>query len=45
MRIGGGENGGSSIVIGNHRSAIKLGDAYSENPDDERHVGGGETGL
>lgn len=32
MRIGGGEMAGSSIVIGNHLgSAIKLGDAYSEN--------------
>ncbi|EBQ9667207.1 fimbrial major subunit StfA [Salmonella enterica subsp. enterica serovar Enteritidis] len=31
-RIGGGEMAGSSIVIGNHLgSAIKLGDAYSEN--------------
>ncbi|EDE4630839.1 TPA: fimbrial major subunit StfA [Salmonella enterica] len=32
MRIGGGEMAGSGIVIGNHLgSAIKLGDAYSEN--------------
>ncbi|EJM5941036.1 fimbrial major subunit StfA [Salmonella enterica] len=32
MRIGGGEMADSSIVIGNHLgSAIKLGDAYSEN--------------